>query len=75
MATTLDPAALSPSAGKYPLPSGHFDEVFATAAPRSPCAAAMDALAQQDLMALRERVQTRSDLLAGSSRGAPARTG
>lgn len=58
MATTLDPAALSPSAGKYPLPSGHFDEAFATTSTaRSPCADVMDALAQQDLVALRERVQ------------------
>src|SRR6476469_6424547 len=31
MATTLDPASLSPCAGKYPLPMGHFDEAFATA--------------------------------------------
>jgi uncharacterized circularly permuted ATP-grasp superfamily protein len=58
MATTLDPAYLSPSAGKYPLSVGHFDEVFATASTaRSPCADVMDALAQQDLVALRERVQ------------------
>jgi hypothetical protein len=58
MATTLDPAALSPSAGKYPLPAGHFDEAFATTGTaRSPCADVMDALAQQDLVALRERVQ------------------
>lgn len=58
MATTLDPASLSPSAGKYPLPVGHFDEAFATASTaRSPCADVMDALAQQDLVALRERVQ------------------
>jgi hypothetical protein len=59
MATTLDPASLSPCAGKYPLPTGHFDEAFATAsAARSPCADVMDALAQQDPVALRERVQS-----------------
>jgi hypothetical protein len=51
--------------GSYPLPSGHFDEAFATTGTaRSPCAAVMDALAQQDLVALRERVQTCSAVRA-----------
>jgi hypothetical protein len=59
MATTLDPASLSPSAGKYLLPAGYFGEAFATASTaRAPCADVMDALAQQDLVALRERVQS-----------------
>jgi hypothetical protein len=59
MATTLDPASLSPCAGKYPLPSGYFDEAFATpSTARSPCADVMDARAPQDLVALRERVQS-----------------
>jgi hypothetical protein len=31
MATILDPASLSPCAGEYPLSSGHFDEVLASA--------------------------------------------
>lgn len=59
MATTLNPARPFPGAGKYPLDAGHFDEAFATTgAPRPPYAELMDALAQMDLVELRERVRS-----------------
>jgi len=59
MAMTLDPARPSPGAGGYPLESGNFDEAFATAgAPRPPYAELLGALAQQDLLALRERARS-----------------
>jgi uncharacterized circularly permuted ATP-grasp superfamily protein len=64
MATTLDPARPSPGAGKYPLDPGRFDEAFATGGiPRPPYAAVLDALAQHDLSALRERVQASATAL------------
>ena len=50
----------SPGAGKYPLDAGHFDEAFApTGTPRPPYADVLGALARQDLVVLRERVQIR----------------
>jgi len=56
---TLDPARLSPGAGGYPSEGGNFDEAFAgDGAPRPPYAALLGALAQQDLVALRERVHS-----------------
>jgi uncharacterized circularly permuted ATP-grasp superfamily protein len=59
MATSLNPARPSPGAGKYPLDPGRFDEAFAAGGtPRPPYAAVLDALAQHDLSALRERVQS-----------------
>jgi len=59
MATSLNPARPSPGAGKYPLDPGRFDEAFAAeGTPRPPYAAVLDALAQHDLPALRERVQS-----------------
>ena len=59
MATTLNPARPFPGAGKYPLEAGHFDEAFAaTGAPRPPYAELFGALAQQDLVELRERVRS-----------------
>ncbi len=58
MAMSLNPARPSPGAGKYPLDPGRFDEAFAPeGTPRPPYAAVLDALAQHDLPALRERVQ------------------
>jgi uncharacterized circularly permuted ATP-grasp superfamily protein len=60
MATTLKPARTFRGAGEYPLEAGNFDEAFAaTGAPRRPYAELLDALARQDLMALRERVRSR----------------
>jgi uncharacterized circularly permuted ATP-grasp superfamily protein len=59
MVMTLDPARPSPGAGGYPLEGGHFDEAFAeTRTPRLPYAELLGALAQQDLVALRERVRS-----------------
>lgn len=59
MATTLDQARLSPASEGYPLDAGRFDEALApTGAPRTPYAAVLDALAQQSLPALRERVRS-----------------
>ncbi len=58
MATTLASASPSLPAAEYPLSTGHFDEAFVAAGtPRAPFAAVMDALAQHDLVALRERVR------------------
>lgn len=60
MATTLKPARSFRGAGEYPLEAGNFDEAFAaTGAPRHPYAELLDALAQRDLMELRERVRSR----------------
>lgn len=60
MATTSDPARLSPGAGKYPLDPGRFDETFAAdSTPCPPYAAVLDALARHPLDVLRERVPTR----------------
>ena len=62
MATTLNPARPSPGADGYPLDAGHFDEAFApTGTPRPPYAAVIDALAQHDLVELRERVRSNVD--------------
>jgi uncharacterized circularly permuted ATP-grasp superfamily protein len=62
MATTLDPARLSPGAGKYPLEPGRFDEAFAAdSTPRPPYAAVLDALARQRLDLLRERVRSSAE--------------
>jgi carboxylate-amine ligase len=62
MATTLNPARPFPGAGVYPLDSGHFDEAFApTGTARPPYATVIDALAQQDLVELRERVRSNVD--------------
>jgi uncharacterized circularly permuted ATP-grasp superfamily protein len=59
MATTLDPARLSPGTGDYPLDAGHIDEAFApTGAPRRPYVGVIHALARHDLAVLRERVQS-----------------
>ncbi len=59
MATTLNPARPFPGAGKYPLDTGHFDEAFVpTGAPRPPYAELLGALAQRDLVVLRERVRS-----------------
>ncbi len=70
MATTLNPARPFPGAGKYPLDTGHFDEAFAaTGAPRPPYAELLGALAQQDLVELRERVRSNAASL-GLSFGA-----
>jgi hypothetical protein len=56
MATTLDPARLSPGTGDYPLDAGHIDEAFApTGAPRRPYVGIINALARHDLAVLRER--------------------
>src|SRR5215218_1823514 len=72
MAMTLDPARPSPGAGEYPLESGNFDEAFAEAgAPRPPYAELLVALAQQDLVALRERV--RSNVAAAGLQFGPER--
>ena len=69
---TLDPARPSPGAGEYPLESGNFDEAFAEAgAPRPPYAELLVALAQQDLVALRERV--RSNVAAAGLQFGPER--
>ncbi|HEX6204206.1 MAG TPA: circularly permuted type 2 ATP-grasp protein [Solirubrobacterales bacterium] len=60
MATTLKPARTFRGAGEYPLEAGNFDEAFAaTGAPRHPYAELLEALAQQDLVELRERVRSR----------------
>src|SRR5689334_10493312 len=60
MATTLKPARSFRGAGEYPLEAGNFDEAFAaTGAPRHPYAELLEALAQRDFMALRERVRSR----------------
>ncbi len=60
MATTLKPARTFRGAGEYPLEAGNFDEAFAaTGAPRHPYAELLEALAQQDFMALRGRVRSR----------------
>lgn len=60
MATTLKQARSFRGAGEYPLEAGNFDEAFAaTGAPRHPYAELLDALARQDLMALRERIRSR----------------
>jgi uncharacterized circularly permuted ATP-grasp superfamily protein len=59
MATTLAPARPFPGAGEYPLDTGHFDEAFAAdGTARHPYAEVLDALARQDLVVLRERVQS-----------------
>jgi len=64
MAMTLDPARPSPGAGKYPLDPGRFDEAFASdGTPRPPYAAVLDALARQQLVVLRERVQASVEAL------------
>lgn len=64
MATTLPPTHPFPGVGDYPLNAGGYDEAFArTGAPRPPYAALFDALAQSDLMALRERVRSRARAL------------
>jgi len=69
---TLDPARPSPGAGGYPLEGGNFDEAFAeTGAPRPPYAELFGALAQQDLVALRERV--RSNVAAAGLQFGPNR--
>ena len=55
----LGPARPFRGAGEYPLEAGNFDEAFAaTGAPRHPYAELLDALARQDLKALRERVRS-----------------
>jgi len=60
MATTLKPARSFRGAGEYPLEAGNFDEAFAaTGAPRHPYAGLLEALAQQEPMALRERIRSR----------------
>jgi uncharacterized circularly permuted ATP-grasp superfamily protein len=60
MATTLKPARSFRGAGEYPLEAGNFDEAFATTgAPRHPYAELIGALAQQDLVELRERIRSR----------------
>lgn len=60
MATTLKPARSIRGAGEYPLEAGNFDEAFAaTGAPRHPYAELLEALAQRDLVELRERVRSR----------------
>ncbi len=65
MATTIDSASLSLRAESYPFSLGHYDEVYAsTGVPRSPCVEVMNALAQLDLSALRERVQIASARVA-----------
>ena len=70
MATTLKPARPLRGAGEYPLEAGNFDEAFAaTGAPRHPYAELLDALARQDLDALRERV--RSNVAAAGLRFGP----
>jgi uncharacterized circularly permuted ATP-grasp superfamily protein len=62
MATTLNPARPFPGAGGYPLDAGHYDEAFApTGTARSPYATVIDALAQHDLVELRERVRSNID--------------
>jgi len=73
MATTLDPARLSPGTGEYPLDAGHLDEAFApTGAPRRPYVEVIDALARHDLAVLRERVQSDATSLGLSfGRGRP----
>jgi uncharacterized circularly permuted ATP-grasp superfamily protein len=59
MATTLNPARPFPGAGEYPLDAGHYDEAFAaTGTARTPYATVIDALAQHDLVELRERVRS-----------------
>jgi uncharacterized circularly permuted ATP-grasp superfamily protein len=64
MATTLDPARPSPGAGRYPLDPGRFDEAFAAdGTARPPYAAVLDALARQQLDALRERVRSSAEEL------------
>ena len=69
---TLDPARPSPGAGEYPLESGNFDEAFAdSGSPRPPYAELLGALAQQDLVALRERV--RSNTAAAGLQFGPGR--
>jgi uncharacterized circularly permuted ATP-grasp superfamily protein len=72
MATTLDPARPFPGAGEYPLDTGQLDEAFAaTGTTRHPYAEVLDALARQDLVVLRERVQSsaaRLDLSFGAGR-------
>jgi uncharacterized circularly permuted ATP-grasp superfamily protein len=61
MATTLKPARSIRGAGGYPLEAGTFDEAFApTGAPRPPYPELIEALAQQDPVALRERVRSRA---------------
>lgn len=60
MATTLKPARTFRGAGVYPLEAGNFDEAFAaTGTLRPPYAELLEALAQQDLVQLRERVRSR----------------
>jgi uncharacterized circularly permuted ATP-grasp superfamily protein len=55
----LIPARPFPSAGEYPLDTGYFDEAFdPTGAPRHPYAELVEALAQQGLVELRERVRS-----------------
>jgi carboxylate-amine ligase len=64
MATTLNPARPFPGAGSYPLDAGHVDEaIAATGVPRPPYADVFDALARQDLVALRERVRSNAAAL------------
>jgi uncharacterized circularly permuted ATP-grasp superfamily protein len=59
MARTVDSSSRSPAVGEYPLDPSRFDEALAPdGTPRPLYRAVIDALARQDLTALRERVRS-----------------